>query len=226
MTKNRCKKVAPKSNKQPLKVGYARVSTADQNPDMQVQALKDYGVHPDLIFVDHASGTTMDRPQFLRALRMCQAPGAEFVVWKMDRVGRTLKGVLQFLDMLAERDVHLVSLTDAVDTRGPMGPMGKAMVHLMAVVAELERDLIVERTRAGMKRVKERGSKAGRPPTMTPARVKRAQELLAEGKRGPSVWNEIKLIDADQRKISLAAYYLWQKEFDRTVVNGGDENDT
>lgn len=214
--------MAPKSNKQPLKVGYARVSTAEQNPDMQVQALKDYGVHPDLIFVDHASGATMDRPQFLRALRMCQAPGAEFVVWKMDRVGRTLKGVLQLLEMLAEREVRFVSLTDAIDTRGPMG---KAMVHIMAVVAELERDLIVERTRAGMKRAKERGSKAGRPPTMTPARVKRAQELLAEGKRGPSVWNEIKLIDADTRKISLAAYYLWQKEFDQAVVNGGDETD-
>lgn len=82
------------SEKQPVrKIGYARVSTADQNPDMQIQALKDYGVPEALIFVDRASGGTLNRPDFLRALRFAQKPGTEFVVWKLDRMGRTLEGI-------------------------------------------------------------------------------------------------------------------------------------
>lgn len=104
------KKVVSKSKKEPFrKMGYARVSTADQNPDMQIQALKDYGVPEELIFVDRASGGTMKRPQFIKALRYAQHPGTEFVVWKLDRLGRTLEGILEVLNMLEQSGIYCSS---------------------------------------------------------------------------------------------------------------------
>lgn len=86
------KKEAVQSENLPIRrIGYARVSTADQNPDMQIAALEAYGVPRELIFVDRASGSSMSRPEFLKALRLAQHPGTEFVVWKLDRMGRTLE---------------------------------------------------------------------------------------------------------------------------------------
>ncbi|ABF64378.1 DNA-invertase from lambdoid prophage e14 [Ruegeria sp. TM1040] len=202
--------MASESENQPTrKIGYARVSTADQNPDMQIHELKRYGVPEELIFVDRASGGTMKRPQFMRALRYAQYEGTELVVWKLDRLGRTLGGVLDTLKLLSDRGVTFVSLTERIDTTGPMG---KAMIHLLAVFAELERDLIVERTKAGIERAKERGDVGGRPKAMTPERVAKAEEMLAAGERGNTVWKAMKELDGPT--ISRAAYYAWQKEWD------------
>lgn len=191
------------------KIGYARVSTADQNPDMQIAALKAYGVPEDLIFVDRASGGTMERPNFIRAMKTCQHQGSEFVVWKLDRLGRTLGGVLDTLKTLTDRGVTFVSLTERIDTTGPMG---KAMIHLLAVFAELERDLIAERTKAGIARARERGEVGGRPRAMTDERVAEAVRLLEAGERGNAVWKAMKAMDGPT--ISRAAYYAWQKEWD------------
>ncbi|MBB95558.1 MAG: resolvase [Rhodobacteraceae bacterium] len=196
-------------NRPVRKIGYARVSTSDQNPDMQIAALKSYGVPEDWIFVDRASGGTMKRPEFLKAMSYAQEEGMEFVVWKLDRLGRTLGGILETLKQLQERGIAFVSLTDRIDTTGPMG---KAMVHLLAVFAELERDLIAERTKAGIRRARERGEQGGRPVAMTPERIARAEEMLAEGERGNAIWRAMKEIDGPP--ISRAAYYAWQKVWD------------
>ncbi|PIL12364.1 DNA invertase [Puniceibacterium antarcticum] len=196
-------------NRPGTKIGYARVSTSEQNPDMQIQALKNYGVDPALIYVDRASGGSMTRPAFMRALRACQHDGGEFVVWKLDRLGRTLGGILGTLKLLSERGIAFVSLTERVDTTGPMG---KAMIHLLAVFAELERDLIRERTKAAIDRAKERGEVGGRPKAMTEDRVAAAIELFAQGERGNTVWKAMQKIEGPT--ISRAAYYAWQKDWD------------
>ncbi len=204
------KKVASESENLPTrKIGYARVSTADQNPDMQIQALKNYGVPENLIFIDKASGGTMKRPQFIRAMKYAQHEGTELVVWKLDRLGRTLGGILDTLELLTDRGVDFVSLTESIDTKGPMG---KAMIRLLAVFAELERDLIRERTKAGIARARERGERGGRPLAMTEERIAKAAEMLAEGERGNTVWRAMQKMEGP--KISRAAYYAWQKVWD------------
>lgn len=191
------------------KIGYARVSTADQTPDMQIQALKDYGVPETLIFVDRASGGTMDRPNFIRAVKLAQIPGTEFVVWKLDRLGRTLEGILEVLSLLSDRGISFFSLTERVDVTTPMG---KAMLQMMGVVAELERNLIIERTKAGIERAKARGEKPGRPIAMTEERVEVASMMLQMGERGMTVFYKVK--DLKGPPISRAACYAWQKEWD------------
>ncbi|KAF0674468.1 recombinase family protein [Profundibacterium mesophilum] len=212
--KNSGNKVTSKSENPPgRKIGYARVSTADQNPDMQIAALKAYGVSEDLIFVDRASGGTMNRPMFIRALKTAQHPGTEFVVWKLDRMGRTLEGIIEVLNLLESRDVKFFSLTERVDMTTPMG---KAMLQMMAVVAELERNLIVERTKAGIARARERGEKGGRPVAMTPARVEVADTMLRLGSRGNEVWQALKPLS--EVPISRAAYFAWQKLWDAGEV--------
>lgn len=199
----------PHENEPIRKIGYVRVSTTDQNPDMQIEALKRYGVPADLIFTDKASGGSMNRPGFIRAMRTAQHAGSEFVVWKLDRLGRTLPGVLNVMELLQERGVAFVSLTERIDTSGPMG---KAMVRLMAIFAELERDLIRERTLAGIKRARERGEIGGRPRGMTDERVTRAGALIAGGARGTEVWRELKKLPGPG--LSRACYYAWQKTWD------------
>ncbi|KIC36543.1 recombinase family protein [Leisingera sp. ANG-M7] len=210
------------SEKRPtLKIGYARVSTAEQNPDMQIQALKDYGVPEGLIFVDRASGGSLDRPNFIRALKFAQHPGTEFVVWKLDRLGRTLEGVIMVLNLFERRGLKFFSLTERVDMTTPMG---KAMVQIMGAVAELERNLIIERTKAGIERAKARGEKPGRPVAMTPARVEVADMMLRNGKRGQEVFEAVKPLS--EVKLSRAAYYAFQKRWDageiESVEDGGE----
>lgn len=203
------------------KIGYARVSTTDQNPDMQVQALLDYGVKREHIFVDRASGGTMDRPMFRRAMKVARHPEAEFVVWKLDRLGRTLTGIMETLNELQDRGLKFISLTERLDTSGPMG---KAMLHIIAVVAELERDLIRERTIAGIERAKARGEIGGRPKAMTAERAALASGLLGDGERGNKVWEAMKELPGP--KISRAAYYAWQKQWDedRAAELRGDQS--
>ena len=208
------KKPQPEIQKPRTMIGYARVSTADQNPDMQIAALEAYGVHPKLIFVDHASGATLNRPQFLEALKYAQSPDVEFVVWKLDRLGRTLEGILEVLAFFEKHGVSFFSLTERVDLTTPMG---KAMLQMMGVVAELERNLIAERTKAGIARARERGEQGGRPIAMTPARVEVADTMLRLGKRGAEVWHALEpLADVP---ISRAAYFAWQKKWDSGEVH-------
>lgn len=207
---------AESENKPVRKIGYARVSTADQNPDMQIDALKKYGVPEDMIFVDRMSGASMKRPEFTKALKLARHEGTEFVVWKLDRLGRTIRGIIDTMQLIDERGVHMVSLTERFDISTPFG---RAILHFLAVFAQLERDLIRERTMAGLKRAKERGGAHGRPKSMTPEREAKADKMLRDGERGATVWREVKAMPGPG--LSRAAYYAWQQLWD--VENPADD---
>lgn len=158
-------------------VGYARVSTEEQNLDMQVEALKRAGVHPDMIFTEKVSGASSKRPGRAFALRQCRA-GMTFTVWRLDRVGRSLIDLLKFMQDLETAGINFRSLNDSIDTKTPAG---KAMMHMLAVFAQFERDTIADRTRAGVKRAQERGIRFGQPAKVTPEVEAQMEKLIAEG---------------------------------------------
>lgn len=191
-----------------VKVGYARVSTIEQNLDMQITALKDYGVKDTLIFTDKMSGAKHNRPGLEAAIAAASKAGGEFVVWKLDRLGRTLMGILGSMQIFEANNVTLVSLTERLDLASPMG---KGMFHIMASLAQMERDLIRERTIAGMKAAKERGERHGRPQTMTPERIEKATELIRAGVSATKIIPAMQAIPGP--KINKSRVYQWVKDF-------------
>ncbi len=195
------------SNNPPRKVGYARVSTQDQNLDLQVEALKRAGVAEELIFTDKMSGSKRERPGLQAALRLAKAEGTELVVWKLDRLGRSLLGILETVQIMADNKVRLVSLTEGLDLGSPMGRM---VLHIMASLAEYERELIRERTMAGLRQAREDGRAHGRPASMTDERCEVAKDMLASGSH---VVNDIlpALQALDGPPIKRAALYNWVK---------------
>lgn len=126
--------------------GYARVSTEDQELTLQLQALERYGVPAENIFKEHASGKSMDRPVWSQIMDMVQE-GDKIVIWKLDRLGRTLMGVLDTMETLRRVGAQLISITDVWDTTTAMG---EAMFNMSFVFAQLERRMISERTKAGI----------------------------------------------------------------------------
>ena len=156
-----------------MRIGYARVSTLDQTPAMQRDALKEAGC--DRIFTDHGvSGTVTARPGLDRALKA----GDTLVVWRLDRLGRSLSHLVQIVAELGERGVNFRSLSDPIDT-GSAG--GRLVLHMMGALAEFERSLIVERTRAGLMAARRRGVKLGRKPALTAAQIAHARTLIERG---------------------------------------------
>ena len=159
-----------------MKYGYARVSTDDQSTALQLAALKRAGCKT--FFKDEGlSGATTKRPALLRCLKALQ-DGDTLIVWKLDRLGRSLRDLIAMLDDLKERGVKFRSLTEQIDTETPTG---RAMWQMIGVLAELERSLISERTRAGVKAAQRRGVKFGRKPKMTPQQVAHARKLIDQG---------------------------------------------
>lgn len=157
-----------------LKIGYARVSTEDQNLDMQIAALRKFGVQEKNLFSESVSATSKKRPQLKAAIEQCRT-GDVFVVWRLDRIARSLKGLLDIMQDLTDRGIGIVSLTESVDTTTAMG---RAYINLAAVFAYFERDIIVERTRAGVARAKERGVRFGRELVIDLAK---AEQMLRKG---------------------------------------------
>lgn len=155
--------------------GYARVSTAEQNVDLQVRALEEAGCAR--IWTDHASGAMTSRPQ-LDALLDTLLPGDVLVVWRLDRLGRSMGHLVSTIDSLAERGVGFVSLTEGIDTTTASG---RLILGIFASLAEFERQLIRERTIAGLAAARERGSRPGRPSAVTPEKVQAARALLDQG---------------------------------------------
>lgn len=164
-----------------MKIGYARVSTTDQNPDLQLDALKKAGCRK--VFTDEASGASITRPQLKKTLAILKA-GDVLIVWKLDRLGRSLSHLIQLTSELAGRGVGFRSLSEAIDTTSAHG---KLLLHMLGALAEFERSLITERTRAGLAAAKRRGVKVGRKPKLSPAQVKHAAKLIAGGERGDEV---------------------------------------
>ena len=156
--------------------GYARVSTDDQNPALQLAALKQAGCTS--VFKDAGiSGATTQRPALLRCLKTLEA-GDTLIVWKLDRLGRSLRDLIHMLDDLKQRGIKFRSLTEAIDTETPTG---RAMWQMIGVLAELERSLITERTRAGVKAAQGRGVKFGRKPKLTASQITHARTLIEQG---------------------------------------------
>lgn len=156
-------------------IGYIRVSTNEQNTDLQRNALK--GANCDLILEDKISGKTRDRPGLKKALRIL-GRGDTLVVWKLDRLGRSMQHLVMLTEELRERGVNFRSLTDSIDTSTPMG---RFFFHVMGALAEMERELIIERTRAGLAAAREKGRVGGRKRVMTPDVIGRAERMLANG---------------------------------------------
>ena len=140
-----------------MKIGYARVSTRDQNFDLQADALTKAG--SDKLYREIASGARTDRPQ-LDALLADLRAGDVLVVWKLDRLGRSLKHLVELVGQLMERDVGLQSLNDPVDTTTAQG---RLVFNIFASLAEFERELVRERTQAGLTAARARGRVGGRP---------------------------------------------------------------
>jgi DNA invertase Pin-like site-specific DNA recombinase len=155
-------------------VGYGRVSSADQDLRLQVDALLAYGVHPDNIHTDKLSGVGDKRPGLVAAMKDCRE-GDMLVVWKLDRISRRLVPMLQTLERLEQRGIGLKVLTEPIDTTTAVG---RLMLHILASFAQFERDLGVERTRAGLLAAKARGRVGGSQPKYRPEKYAEAERLM------------------------------------------------
>ncbi len=155
-------------------VGYVRVSTQDQKPELQLDALQAAGC--ERLFEEKASGAQRERPELIAALEYMRE-GDTLVVWKLDRLARSTKQLIETVEMLEGRGIGFRSLTEAIDTTTSGG---RLIFHIFAALAEFERSIIRERTTAGLKSARERGRKGGRPPALTPDDVAAAKALLAD----------------------------------------------
>lgn len=173
MLKSRLVRPADNTQKSRL-VGYARVSTADQSLGLQIDALKNAGVLEDNIHTEKISGVALKRPG-LKAALLDAVEGDTFVVWKLDRFGRSLIDLLTQIETLERRGVKFRSLTEGIDTTTPAG---RLLLGVLGVLAQFERDLIAERTRAGMARRKAEGATFGAPPKVD---LKKAREMFRKG---------------------------------------------
>lgn len=160
-----------------MEIGYVRVSTNEQRVDLQIQALKLAGC--DKIYTDKGiSGKTDNRPGLQNALGALKK-GDTLIVWRLDRLGRSLPSLIELVDSLGKDGVDFKSLTEGFDTTSISG---KLVFHIMAALAEFERSLISERTKAGMSAAKKRGKKIGRPPTLSPMDIKNISAALDKDK--------------------------------------------
>ena len=156
-------------------LGYARVSTTDQHPQLQVDALTAAGCYR--VFTETASGARADRPILEQVLDQLR-PGDTLVVWKLDRLGRSLRHLVDTVTGLAERGIGFCSLQEAIDTTTPGG---KLVFHVFAALVEFERDLIRERTTAGLAAARARGRHGGRPSVLTGHKLQVAEEMYRSG---------------------------------------------
>jgi DNA invertase Pin-like site-specific DNA recombinase len=156
-------------------IGYARVSTQDQSLVLQHDALNQANCGK--IYEDKMSGAQSERPGLTLALEALRE-GDMLVVWKLDRLGRSVKALVNLVNDLSDRGVHFKSLTDSIDTSTPSG---RFFFHVMASLAQMERELIIERTRAGLAAARQQGRIGGRKRRMTDSKIGSAKKLLANG---------------------------------------------
>jgi DNA invertase Pin-like site-specific DNA recombinase len=156
-------------------VGYARVSTRDQNYELQLDALEAAGCSK--IFEEKLSGAQRDRPELKAALDYVRS-GDALVVWKLDRLARSLKQLIETVEMLSEHKIGFRSLTENIDTTSSGG---RLIFHIFGALAEFERSIIRERTTAGLVAARARGRVGGRPPALNEGDLRVAQTLLKDG---------------------------------------------
>ena len=176
-------------------IGYARVSTQDQNLTLQREALINAGCEK--VFEDKVSGTRADRPGLSKTLEMLRE-GDTLVVWKLDRLGRSVKQLVDMVSELNKQGIQFKSLTDSIDTGTTSG---RFFFHVMASLAEMERELTIERTRAGLEVAKKLGRKGGRKPKMTDSKIESDKKLLSSGVPPKEV--------AKNLGVSVSTLYRW-----------------
>lgn len=176
-------------------IGYARVSTQDQNLQMQLEALDKIGCEK--IFEEKISGTKTNRPELTRTLEMLRS-GDTLCVWKLDRLGRSVKDLVNLVTQLLDKGIQFKSVTDNIDTTSASG---RFFFNIMASLAQMERELIVERTRAGLAVARKAGRVGGRRRVMTEAKLSSAKKLLASGTPPRDV--------ADSLGVSVPTLYRW-----------------
>lgn len=155
-------------------IGYARVSTQDQNPEYQVDALEKAGCEQ--IFQEKVTGKMKERPELSQCLRMLRK-GDTLIVWKLDRLARSLKDLVEIIQDLNEREVGFKSLTESIDTTSSGG---RLVFHIFGALAEFEHSLIRERTIAGLEAARARGRKGGRKPSMSDSDIRKAAAMLSD----------------------------------------------
>ncbi len=170
-----------------LLVGYARVSTLDQDPQLQIDALLAAGVDERHIFQDKASGSTKERIALQEVLRFLKE-GDVLVVWKLDRLGRSLLDLIGIVTELAKRGVGFMSITENIDTTTPGG---KLVFHIFGALAEFEREMIRERTVAGLNAARKQGRMGGRPRALNAEQVELVKTLRGEGRGVSSIANVV-----------------------------------
>ena len=192
--------------------GYWRVSTPDQDPQYQIDALNAAGV--DAVFGEKITGARMNRPELARLLKQCRA-GDCIVVWKLDRLGRSLKDVLIVIEDMKAKGINVRSLTEPIDTTSSMGNL---VMQILLAVAEMERNLISERTRAGMQRRKAEGVRFGKPHYIRdyPKRIKEFERLWREDKLGEMTGQQIvdAMNKADRKAPQIGSpqvFYNWKR---------------
>jgi DNA invertase Pin-like site-specific DNA recombinase len=176
-------------------IGYARVSTDEQHLSLQLDALTQCGC--ERTFTDTVSGSRMERPGLAEALSHVRR-GDTVVVWKLDRLGRSVRGLIELVGDLEKRGVQFRSITDSIDTGTPAG---RFFFHVMASLAEMERELIVERTQAGLAAARRQGRVGGRKRLLTESKVESAQRLLAAGRSPKDVARDL--------GVSVPTLYRW-----------------
>lgn len=176
-------------------IGYARVSSQDQNLTLQHNALTEIGCHK--IYDDKTTGSKLSREGLNMAIEVLRE-GDTLVVWKLDRLARSLKHLIEVITLLDKKGANFKSITDQIDTSTASG---RFFFHVMGSLSEMERDLIIERTRAGLKAAKDKGRIGGRKRKMTDSKLESAKKLLESG-----------LLPKDVAKnlgISVPTLYRW-----------------
>jgi DNA invertase Pin-like site-specific DNA recombinase len=176
-------------------IGYARVSTQDQSLELQTDALTKVGCKK--VFSDKLSGSRAERPGLTQAQEALRE-GDTLVVWKLDRLGRSVKNLVNLVGELQKDGIQFKSLTDSIDTGTASG---RFFFHVMASLAEMERELTIERTRAGLEVARQLGRKGGRKRQMTESKIKSAKKLLASGVTPRDV--------AGNLGVSIPTLYRW-----------------
>jgi DNA invertase Pin-like site-specific DNA recombinase len=192
-------------------IGYARVSKEDQELRMQIDALEKVGC--ELIFEEKISGKTNDRPKLLEALSHLRE-GDTLVVWKLDRLGRTTQKLINLINELKERKIDFFSINDNINTTTSYGTF---FFHVMAALAQMERDQIVERTRAGLEAAKKRGRIGGRKRKMTNSKIDAAKSLFAQGYLPKDI--------AENLEISIPTLYRWIPAKEQEILAINTNND-
>jgi DNA invertase Pin-like site-specific DNA recombinase len=187
-----------KTNREMIR-GYARVSTESQEVDAQVCKLKQYKC--DQIYADVMSGTKRSRPELDRMIADLQ-PGDSVVIWKLDRLGRSVQNLIELVNLFKKKQVHFISLTDAIDTTTAAGMM---MFHVISAVAQMERDLISERTKSTLAYKKSQGVRLGRPVLVQGQTILEIRELHKQGMRVQDIQRALNVSRPTIYKIIKAA---------------------